>query len=194
MNHELPSDKPGLRAWAKTRRSTLDLPVLTPQILARLQAESVWAGARNVLLYLAMPGEINVEPLLQADQKRAFFVPRCAPNHRLAIHPFVPYETPLVPGPFGIREPDKSRVPEADSALLDLVVVPALLLSETGDRLGYGGGYYDRFLPTLAPNCVRVGLLPSALVVPCLPRNAWDVPLHRVITETKTFSASTVSL
>ena len=155
-------------------------------LVARLAALPQFKAARDVLLYLAMVGEVNVEGLLAFGGDHRFYVPRCAPKRRLAVYRYVPGETSLqnVP-PFGIREPDPAQTPEADPAALDLVVVPALLLSETGDRLGYGGGYYDRFLPRLSPACVTVGALPDALVTPVLPRDAWDHPLDVVVTETR---------
>jgi len=179
-------NKPALREWAKTRRAGLDRVAASLLLVARLAALPQFKAACDVLLYLAMPGEINVEDLLTLGGDRRFYVPRCAPKRSLAVCRYVPGETFLrnVP-PFGIREPDPAQTPEADPAALDLVVVPALLLSETGDRLGYGGGYYDRFLPRLSPACVTVGALPDALVLPVLPRDSWDYPLDVVVTETR---------
>ncbi len=102
------------------------------------------------------------------------------------MYRYVSGETPLINvAPFGIREPDPAWVREADPAVLDMVVVPALFLSEDGHRLGYGGGYYDRFLPRLSPACITVGALPDALVLRRLPRDAWDVPLNIVLTESQ---------
>ncbi len=185
-NTPLPKEKPALREWAKTRRATLDMAAVSARLVARLTALPEFETARDVLLYLAMPGEVNVEGLLAfgGDPQRRFYVPRCAPKRRLAVCRYVPGETPLIHvPPFNIREPDPARVGETDPVALDLVVVPALLLAEGGDRLGYGGGYYDRFLPRLSPNCVRVGVLPGALVLSRLPRDPWDVPLNVVVTE-----------
>lgn len=182
------SDKPALRRWARRRRAVLPLPALSALLVERLSGLPEYtAAARHVLLYLAMPGEVNVEALLERDRenRRRWYAPRCAPDRRLALHPFDPARTSLVSGPFDIREPDASQVPEADPGIIDLVIVPALLFSETGDRLGYGGGYYDRFLPRLSASCVRVGALPDALVLPFLPRDAWDQTLDIIVTETR---------
>lgn len=168
-----PPDKPALRDWAQARRRSATPPDLT----APLRALPEFAAARDVLIYLAMPGEVNVEELA-SDATKRFYAPRCAPKRRLAVHPFVPGETPLRPGPFGIREPANA---EADPSVLDLIVVPALLLSRNGDRLGYGGGYYDRFLPKT--RAVTVGVLPEIGILDALPRDPWDVPLGIVVTE-----------
>jgi 5-formyltetrahydrofolate cyclo-ligase len=163
----------------------LDWDGLSETLTARLRALPEMDEARHVLLYLATPDEVRVEALAD-DPRRSWYVPRCAPGRRLAVCRYVPGETPLRTGPFGIREPDPDWEPEADPALLDLVIVPALLLSERGDRLGAGGGYYDRFLPRLSPCCRRVGALPEALVLPDLPRDPWDQTLDCIVTPART--------
>lgn len=182
----LPADKHSLRRWARGRRAELDRDGLSETLTSRLRALPEMEDARHVLLYLATPEELCVEALAEDDPRRFWYAPRCAPKRRLAVCRYVPGETPLRTGPFGIREPDPAAEPEADPALLDLVIVPALLLSERGDRLGAGGGYYDRFLPRLSPGCRCVGALPEDLVLPELPRDPWDQTLDCIVTETRT--------
>ena len=179
------SDKAEWRLWAQETRLTLDWPLLSTVLTERLKAVPEFQSAHHVLLYLAMAAEVSVEAVMQQGLDKTWYVPRSGPNRCLAIHPYTPEETPLRAGPFGIREPDPTRVPEADPNLIDFVVVPALLVSEQGERLGYGGGYYDRFLPRLRPDCLRVSVFPEALVVPTLPTDTWDIPLHRIITESR---------
>lgn len=179
------TEKAALRLQARAIRQTLDTPALSELLCERIAALPGYQAAGHVLLYLAMPGEITVEKLLtlNGSEAKRFYVPRCAPQRRLAIHPYVSGKTPLGEGPFGIREPDPAFVPEVEPDRLDLVVVPALFLSEASDRLGYGGGYYDRFLPRLLATCLKIGVLPDALVLPSLPRDPWDIPLDMVLTE-----------
>lgn len=186
-------DKPTLRNRAREQRAGLDMPALSRRLVERVRTLPEYAAARHVLLYLAMPGEVNVDDLVESSNaERQWYAPRCAPKRRLAVHPYTLGETPVRAGPFGIREPDAALLPETNPALLDLVLVPALLLSEHGDRLGYGGGYYDRFLPSLVPHCVTVGVLPQALVLPTLPRDPWDIPLQIVLTEQNIYRRKTV--
>jgi 5-formyltetrahydrofolate cyclo-ligase len=187
----LPSDKPALRRWARDRRSALAIPALTERLTRQIRTLPEFVTSRHVLMYLAMPDEIAVEGLMTpTENTKQWYIPRCAPKRRLSVHPLVPGETPLIAGPFGIREPDSARVPEVGSEVLDFVIVPALLLTQDGWRLGYGGGYYDRFLPKLRPDCVRLGVLPAALVPPTVPdalRDPWDAPLDVVVTEDAIF-------
>lgn len=76
------------------------------------------------------------------------------------------------------------------SASLAAVVVPGLAYDRHGHRLGRGAGVYDRFLATLPPNVLRIGLTPAALVVPELPTEPHDVPMHFVVTEREVIAAN----
>jgi 5,10-methenyltetrahydrofolate synthetase len=190
MTEGLPTDKPALRRWALDRRAGLDMEAQTRVLTARLAALPEFQAARHVMVYLAMPGEVRAEDVIAQvlaaeGEGRHWYAPRCAPKRRLAVHPYTPGETPLRAGPFGIREPDPDQVAEEQPGTLDLVVVPGLLYSERGERLGYGGGYYDRFLPRLSPDCVTVVLTPDELVVPSLPADPWDVPIRVVLTPSR---------
>jgi 5-formyltetrahydrofolate cyclo-ligase len=170
--------KPALRAWAREARALLDLPLLSREICVHLEALPAFQKARHVLLYAAMPDEIDVLSLAWTPEKR-FYLPRCGKNRRLTIHE---YPCPLVVSAFGIREP-ASELPEIDPGALDLALVPGLAFTVQGGRLGQGGGYYDRFLPRLSESCITVGVSPEALVTPSLPTDSWDQKLSLVVTE-----------
>ena len=88
----------------------------------------------------------------------------------------------LAPAPFGLREPPPS-CPAVDPLEIGAVLVPALAYDRRGYRLGYGGGYYDRFLPLLGPSVVSVGLAYEALLVDRLPIESHDRPVQWVLTE-----------
>ncbi|MDX1934071.1 MAG: 5-formyltetrahydrofolate cyclo-ligase [Capsulimonadales bacterium] len=178
-------NKAELRQWAIARRNTLDIERLSAALCRRVTELPAFHSAEHILIYRAMPQEVDLSSLT-ADTGRRWYLPRCAPGRRLAIHPFVPGRTPLRPGPFGIAEPDPERTPEVEPDVPDIVLVPALLLTPDGGRLGYGGGYYDRFLPRLRADAVTVGVLPAAMVVPHLPLDPWDIPVGYVVTEEAT--------
>lgn len=93
----------------------------------------------------------------------------------------------LRPGPFGLREPTPALPglgPEALGAAFspDLFILPGLLFDLRGGRLGYGGGYYDRFLRR-RPACPLLGLCFSCQVVPTLPLDPWDQRVDHLCTE-----------
>jgi len=176
--------KPECRAWALATRATLNLPALSARLCERIAALPAFQAAQHVLLYAATTAELDLMPLTDLPGKQ-FYLPRCAPKRRLAVHA---YPCPLVLSPFGIHEPAATE-PECDLARLEHVLVPALALTLTGERLGYGGGYYDRFLPRLSPETPTVGVVPEALLCPTLPTEPWDQRVKFVLTEAKFLQA-----
>ena len=175
-----PMTKPEWRTWAQARRRELDRDHLSAVLRQRLVALPEFAAAQTVLVYVATPEELDFLPLTTLAPKR-FALPRCAPKRRLAVHA---YPCPLIVSPFGLREPAATE-PELAPEELDLVLVPALAATPQGDRLGYGGGYYDRFLPRLRPNTPTLLVLPDAHLVETLPLDPWDIPVKIIVTETR---------
>ena len=95
---------------------------------------------------------------------------------------------PLVPNRFAIPEPVPRRRPPHHARQLDLLLVPLVAFDARGNRLGMGGGYYDRTLAYLGHRTHWrrprvVGLAHALQRVDALPKNAWDIPVDGVITE-----------
>ena len=93
-------------------------------------------------------------------------------------------------GAYGISEPS-SDWPMVDLSEVDLILVPAIACDRTGGRLGYGGGFYDRFLsrPELK-SVVTIGIVFSFAYCDRLPLEEWDQPLNFVCTEIESHSRS----
>ncbi len=90
----------------------------------------------------------------------------------------------LLKNKYGIPEPVSGQEVQADT--LDVVLVPLVLVDHRGNRIGYGKGFYDRFLAQCRPGCLKIGLsfdLPVAHIEP----EAFDVPLDLCITPEKVF-------
>lgn len=162
-------------AVAQRERADLD-----QKISIHLRNWSAYKQARKVMIYLSFGWEIETRPLVSdlLEQGKKVFVPVVQKQKRLLIPTSYTWETVLVSGDFGIQEPISGETIAAP--LLDLIVVPGLAFSPAGYRLGYGGGYYDRFLLTTPAR--RVGLCYSQFIRE-LPRDAWDEPVHFLATE-----------
>jgi len=89
----------------------------------------------------------------------------------------------LVPGYYNIPEPDPRRCQRVEPAEIDAAVIPGSVFDIHGGRLGYGGGYYDRFLVNDAPQAKRIGLAFELQVVDEVPVEPHDQPLDILITE-----------
>jgi len=92
-------------------------------------------------------------------------------------------EQDLVPGYYNIPEPDPGRCKRVKPAEIDAAVIPGSVFDIQGGRLGYGGGYYDRFLVNDAPQAKRIGLAFELQVVDKVPVEPHDQPLDILITE-----------
>lgn len=179
-------DKAGLRAWARARRRAAALRAgpdhgarLAVQALDHvpLPRDAVVAG------YWPLAEEADPRPLLAALAARgqALALPFIrAPGHPLGFRRWQPGD-PLQPGPFGTAEPHR-RLPEV---VPGVVLVPGLWFDRAGNRLGYGGGYYDRTLAALrrGRRIEAVGLAFAAQTGGRLPAEAHDAPVDRVVTE-----------
>ena len=95
-------------------------------------------------------------------------------------------EKDLVPGYYGIPEPDPQKSLRVAAREIDAAVIPGSVFDIQGGRLGYGGGYYDRFLVNDAPQAKRIGLAFEMQVVEKVPVEPHDQPLDILITEKRT--------
>ena len=167
--------KAELRRWARRVRRGLDLEAFAAQALPHLAR--LLEGRERILIYAPLPDEPDPRGLVSLLPQARFFLPKVRGEELIVL----PYTEALQSGAFGVKEP-ASGTPLSPHEL-DAVVVPALAYDQRGFRLGRGKGYYDRFLKKLAPGAITLGFLPKALVLPRLPTDPWDLPVHEVVTE-----------
>jgi len=170
-------------------RAAVDaIPAHGAQRQARLAAERlaewpVYRRAGCVLLYAALPGELDTAPMLDrvlADGKR-LLLPRCGTDGEMQAVQVQDWRG-LCPGRFGVREPS-AALPAADPQAIDLVLAPGLAFDEAGTRLGRGKGYFDRFLCRTRATVAGVAYLEQ--IVPAFPagaREAHDVRMEYLVT------------
>jgi 5-formyltetrahydrofolate cyclo-ligase len=142
--------------------------------------------AKHVMLYVNFRSEVETFALFAALHQRNILT--CAPltvvkDHRLTACLITDPARDLRPGYCRIPEPDAARAPLVDPAAIDVVLLPGSVFDLHGGRLGYGGGYYDRFLAQDAPQALRVGLAFAMQVVDRVPVLDHDERLHYLVTE-----------
>jgi 5-formyltetrahydrofolate cyclo-ligase len=133
-----------------------------------------------ILTYLAFRNEIDPGPLLDLLPHVRWIVPRIIEGGRMVLHPYDPAR--LVRHRFGMLEP-AADLPAVDPSTLDLVLVPGVAFDRQGGRLGFGGGYYDRFLPTTP--ALRVGVTYDECLADALPCGEHDQRMDWVVTPTQ---------
>ena len=150
-------------------------------ISERLLASTVFARAQCVFFYVSTPDEIDTHGILRqalAEGKNVC-VPRCLRAGEMRAYHIASLDS-LRTGRFGILEPDASAR-EVPPERIDLIVAPALACDRAGYRLGYGGGYYDRFM--IRTPAIRAALCAEGRLLERLPRTAFDQRCGWIFTE-----------
>ena len=195
-------DKTELRRTVIARRNALDLDVRAAKsavVCARLVELMDRLGAaapHTVAVYAAMGSEVDPAAFVAAAAKRDWRVAYpcmfsasdpAARGQRMCMRavaagdadaaPFIGHPTRA----FAATDIDSDRFPIVPAEALDMIVVPLVAFDQTGARLGYGGGCYDRYLPILSPACQIIGIAFDEQRVDHVPTDAHDLPLPHII-------------
>lgn len=142
-----------------------------------------WLGAGVVMLYRPLGSEPDLSLAIDAaiDARKRVLLPRSLrETASIEAVPLPSRDAPLKRDPLGVPAPVG---PPADPRSIDLVVVPGVAFDLRCVRLGRGGGYYDRFLASLAPECLRVGVCLDCRVLERVPAEPHDLAMDLLLTE-----------
>ena len=178
------------RVRAETLRQRDGLVPEVRAVFSRQIVDSVMCWIQSgsfdaVMLYLSMRSEVETDGLLERLLHAGKQI--CAPvvdtdQHRLIPRRIQETETALVRHRYGMLEPD-TTCPIFPISQLQLIVVPGIAFDRKGYRLGYGKGFYDRFLAS-CPYAIPIGLAYQIQVVENTFPHGWDVPVKHIFTET----------
>ena len=168
------------RKLALDLRAKLDLKKISTDIVHKISKLEVYQSAKTVMSYMAKDMEVSLSSLFN-DGLKDWFLPVVDELHTIIYAArYIPGKTKLIKNKFNILEPEESKVPE--SFLLDVIFVPGLCFDKDGYRLGFGAGFYDKFLK-LNPNSFKIGSCPKENLIDKLPRDSWDIKMDLVITD-----------
>lgn len=148
-------------------------------IWRKVEALPEFAKASTVLVYMSMKGEPQSSEFIARWFGRKTLVIPLVKGEQLELREYSP--DALVPGYKGIVEPSLSA-PLVEESSIELAIVPGIAFAPSGDgfvRLGHGGGFYDRLLPSL--NCPTVGVCYSFRLLDSIPSEPWDRSVDKVI-------------
>ena len=156
-------------------------------ICEHIEAWSLFQQSRTILTYMPIQSEVDLTPLLERHPHKRWVLPRILPaeNNHMIFHPYDADR--LVQHPFGMAEPVPD-LPVITAEEIELTLVPGLAFDRLGYRLGYGGGYYDRFLSRFGG--VSAGIVFHDLWFASLPHSAHDIPVQWIVTERELTSTS----
>ncbi len=185
--YEIRKRKNDIRAKYKALRQAISPDVkqaMDEKIYNLFIGLATYRYASVLLMYAPKPDEVDVTPIAKralADGKKVAF-PRCIPeSHDMEYHLITSLDQ-LKKGAYGLLEPTPDLpVYDRESVEPSACIVPALVYDKRGFRLGYGKGYYDRYLGGYTGS--KVGMIYSEFIIDQLPRGRFDLNVDFIVTE-----------
>ena len=152
----------------------------------RLASSKEYQNAESVLIYASLGDEIETDTIIRRalSDGKSVAVPLCKDNSGHMDFYLIHSLDELREGAFHIREPDTNLHKRLEVFEKTIIIVPGLAFDRNGFRLGYGGGYYDRFLSD--HSLCSIGLCYDEMLQEKLPRETYDLPVDIVITDDTT--------
>jgi len=165
-------------------------------VLAQAIKYNLFANCKHVGLYLTNEGELDTQPLIEylLNEGISVYLPVLHPFSKgyLVFLCYTP-DTEMKPNKFGILEPVLNVTKLCPVAALDIIFTPLVAFDEQGNRMGMGGGFYDRTLAQIThSNSNRktklIGLAHDEQKAISLPTQVWDIPLPTILTPSTLYS------
>ncbi|GGC91774.1 5-formyltetrahydrofolate cyclo-ligase [Thalassobacillus devorans] len=179
-------DKVQLRARGKQIMASLskeEKVLIEQKLVDQLLQSHLYQQADTIGITISQKNEWNTSAVIEKSWElgKIVAVPKCDPRphhlHFYKLDDFNQLETVF----YGLQEPNPDLCEPIKKSAIDLIIVPGLLFDIRGYRIGYGGGYYDRYLSDYQGK--TVALASNAQLVEALPYEAYDIPVDHLITE-----------
>jgi 5-formyltetrahydrofolate cyclo-ligase len=164
--------------------STEEITAGSNEIVARLMRIEEIRKAATLMVYVSFGSEVRTDDLIRwcwREGKR-IVVPFCNVESRELTACRIDGFDELETGHYGIRAPKEGLLRPVEGGEIDAILVPAVAFDRRGYRIGYGGGYYDRFLPR-APQAVKIGVAFASQIIEEIPVDGHDLPVDVIVTE-----------
>lgn len=148
-----------------------------------------YGKAERIMFFVSFGSEVDTRAMIEEAIScgKAVLVPKAVPSTRELIpSKLLDWHDDLAPGAYGIPEPLEAALRPQSPSTIDLLIVPGVAFDLKGNRLGYGGGYYDRFFSLLRDDVPLVALVFDCQIKTEVPVDEWDRRVDYVITEKRT--------
>jgi len=155
-------------------------------IFRTITTSSFWQDAKVIMCYLAFGREVNTRPIIEKawQEKKQVIIPVCQTTTIEIIPSLLTSFEDLEPRTMGILEPKEGKLNPVDPKIIELALVPGVAFDLWGHRIGFGAGYYDRFLPELKPGTTKIALAHEVQISSTpLPAENYDVLMDYICTE-----------
>lgn len=168
-----------------------DVSTFSSKIMDKIIKLPQFINCKNIMLYISFNNEVDTYKLATwcLNNGKTVIAPYCIKSISKII-PFIinNLETDLTKSTFGIMEPKHDILMKANIENIDLIIVPGVVFDITCNRIGFGAGYYDRFLPMKAKDTPTIGIAYDYQIIDKVPTGVYDVPLNFIITEKRIIS------
>ena len=179
-------DKKALRKKYQAKLNELPKPLY--EHYSYLIAQSLfhskeWKEANTIGITVSRFPEVDTFQIIRKgwEEKKKIVVPKCYPKTKTLRFRVLTAFNELESVYYGLLEPIEAKTKEVENDVIDLLIVPGLLYTKEGYRLGFGGGYYDRFLVNYTGKTLTLAF--SQQIVENLPIEEHDRPVRKIITE-----------
>jgi 5-formyltetrahydrofolate cyclo-ligase len=179
--------KKSLREQFLTKRKELsksEVKKKSPQIQHRLFSLMRYRTAKNILFYVSIDNEVDTHDMIKESLARGktVLVPKTDTTKKTCCISNLLSWDELSPGAYSILEPRQECIREVPISSVELIIVPGVAFDLHGNRLGHGGGYYDRLLKT-AIKAHSIGLAFEFQILKSLPVEEHDEKVEMIVTE-----------
>lgn len=170
--------------------STKEVSIKSHIIYEKLIKTKSYSESNYIMVYMDFRNEVETKEIIKHILKDSKIpvIPISIPATKELLLSKLTDFSHLQPGAYGILEPKKDKISPCDPQLIDLILVPGVAFDKSGYRLGYGAGYYDRFISSLKQPVYTIGLSFDLQIIDKVPIDSHDQKLDCIITETHIYS------
>ncbi|MBA7509166.1 putative protein YqgN [subsurface metagenome] len=180
LRKKIQNKRNNLPIWDRKKRSKI--------IAEKFFNTAYYINSNNILIYYPFRSEIDVTIIIRQalKNKKNIILPRVH-DRKLKLFYIDNLKKQLEIGAYGIMEPTTGLCRVAKISGIDLVIVPGLVFDKNLNRLGYGGGFYDRLLPLIPAGVKKIALCFDIQVVESIPVSEHDIKVDLLITDTNIY-------
>ncbi len=188
---ELDQQKKDLRKYIKNTLAQLTEAqyMQRSEIIAhKLFQQPAWEKASSIGITISLQPEVDTYAIIKKawEEGKTVSVPKCEPKERKLIFRTIKDFKQLERVYFQLLEPIEEQTKAKKAEEIDLLIVPGLAFTSSGERLGVGGGYYDRFLPFYEGKTIALAF--DEQIVKTLPVDVYDQSVMQIITDAKVYN------
>ena len=161
---------------------------LDNQIINNLMNTEDFKKAKSIFIYVSFGSEIDTKKIINysLEKNKKVYVPKTDKIKKTMEAIEINNLNDLITDKWGILEPKEANYKNIGNQF-DLIIVPGLAFDLEGNRIGYGGGYYDKYISNLKYNCIKIALTYQFQVIKGIKSEKYDIKIQKIITENGVF-------